>query len=325
MYNQTEAILSQYDLEINEVTKGRGNYICNTNKGMKLLVPFSGSKEKGEFLKDYLKAIERNDFPVEQIMVNNQAEAVTEDEVTGERFIVKDYIAGTELNTGRLSEMEEAVHLLGIYHNTAKKIELIIPNKIKESAGNVVDSRQRHYRELVKVKNYIRSRKKKNEFEQIYMQNYAPMLATAEDSIGRLIQQEKEEPECSICHGDFNQHNVLHEDKNWYMVHFECFTYSWSIMDLANFLRKMLEKNNWDISLGMHLIDTYDKTCVLQEDTLYQLYGLLLFPEKFWKITNHYISSRKAWISGRDIDKLKKVIEQETQRLKFMENLFSIL
>ena len=325
MYNQTEAILSQYDMEINEVVKGRGSYICNTNRGMKLLVPFCGSKEKGEFLNSYLKLLKEHGFWVEQILLNKNMEAVTEDEGTGERFIVKDYVAGTELNTARYSEMEAAVCLLAEYHAISEKMEIEIPDRIKESAKLVVDTRYRHYRELVKVKNYIRSRKKKNEFEQIYMKNFEPMLATAERSMELLKEQALQTPKCDVCHGDYNQHNVVFSEERWKMIHFENIMYCWSVVDLANFLRKMLEKNNWDIELGMHLIEIYHKHCPMEAVQLRQLYGILLFPEKFWKITNHYINSRKAWISGRDIEKLKKVIEQETRRLNFMENLFSIL
>jgi len=325
LYNQTEAVLAQYEIEIREIIKGRGCHICDTNQGMKVLVPFNGSKDKGEFLKEYLKCVNESGFFVEQIMPNINGEAVTEEEGSQERFILKSYVSGTELDTGRFKEMEEAICLLAKYHNVSQKIELVVPEKMKDSVETVVDSRQRHYRELIKVKNYIRNRKKKNEFEQIYMRNFLPMLTTAENSMNELLQQAKANPKCDICHGDFNQHNVVCENHTWHMIHFESFTYTWSVMDLANFLRKMLEKNNWDVTLGMHLIECYDKNCALQKEELGQLYGLLLFPEKFWKITNHYMHSRKSWISQRDIDKLKKVIEQETQRLNFMEKLFSIL
>ena len=325
MYNQTDAILSQYEIEVNEVVKGRGSYICDTNQGMKVLLPFNGSKEKGEFLKNYLFLLKENGFVVEQVLQNKNQEAITEEEGTGCRFWLKDYISGEELNTGLLAEMEAAVALLAKYHSISRKLQVPISEKMKENIGNVVESRQRHFRELVKVKNYIKNRKKKNEFEQIYMQNFTPMLATAEASMQELTKCVKENPACDICHGDFNQHNVICNDKVWYMVNFENYSYSWSVMDLANFLRKMLEKSNWNVSLGMCLIEAYDRYCPLAKAELEQLYGLLLFPEKFWKVTNHYMNSRKAWISLRDIEKLKKVIGQEQERLNFVENLFSIL
>ena len=325
MYNQTDAILSQYEIEVNEVVKGRGSYICSTNQGMKVLLPFSGSKEKGEFLRTYLNLLQENGFIVEQIMANAKGEAITEEEGTGERFLLKDYFPGIELNTGQITEMEEAVALLANYHKVSQMVQNCVPERMKESIGNVIDSRQRHYRELVKVKNYIKNRKKKNEFEQIYMKHFLPMLVTAEASMKELEKISQKNPKCDICHGEFNQHNVIYRENKWYMVNFENFLYSWRVMDLANFLRKMLEKTSWDTALGMRLIEVYDKHYSLSKEDMCQLYGLLLFPEKFWKITNHYINSRKAWISGRDIDKLKKVIEQEQARLNFMENLFKKL
>ena len=49
MYNQSEALLEQYDLDIKQITKGRGAYICDTSQGMKLLIPFRGSKERAAF------------------------------------------------------------------------------------------------------------------------------------------------------------------------------------------------------------------------------------------------------------------------------------
>ena len=95
--------------------------------------------------------------------------------------------------------------------------------------------------------------------------------------------------------------------------------------DLANFVRKMLEKNEWNKELGLSLISEYDRYRPMRKEEYQQLHALLLFPEKFWKVSNHYMNSRKTWISGRDIDKLKKVIEQEEKRLDFIENVFAFL
>ncbi len=325
MYNQTEAILSQYELEIHEVKKGRGTYICDTDKGMKLMVAFRGSNEKGMVLKELLEQLLINDFPVEQIMLNKNDEVVTRDEITGESFLVKDYITGRELDTGNPEELKAAVRLLALYHEAMKQVALELPEKVRDNARQVVEIRKRHQRELIKVKNFIRNRKKKCEFEQLFMCSYVPMLDTVEKSIHILEKQELQSPECMLCHGDVNQHNILCQNGNWRLVHFEGFTYSWSVLDLANFLRKIMEKNTWDVQLGMDLIHTYRKYTTMEDATLLQLYGLLLFPEKFWKITNHYMNSRKSWISERDIDKLKKVIEQEEERLNFMQNLFSFI
>lgn len=323
MYNQTEAVLAQYELEIRQITKGRGSYICDTDKGKKLLVPFRGSKERGEWLKQYLERISEAGFTVEQIYSNKNAEAVTMDEVTGESFIIKDQIAGMELNTAHFGEMLEAVEVLAEYHLVA---EQVLAEEVRDDLTvDIVDTRMRHHKELIKVRNYIRGRKKKMEFERLYMDHFPKMLISAKRSIEILEQQASLKPKCVICHGDCNQHNMVWAAGAWHMIHFENVVYSWVVWDLANFIRKMLEKNGWDAELGMELVKAYDKIRPLGRDGYLQLYALLLFPEKFWKVTNHYMNSNKAWVPARDIEKLQKVIEQEPKRLNFAENLFSNL
>ena len=321
MYNQTEWILSNYEIEIHGITKGRGNYICETEKGRKALTPFRGSKEKGMQLKQTLEALEQNGFVVEQIELNKDLEAVTEDENTGERFLLKTYVEGTEINTDRLEDMKEAVKVMAIFHNAVKKIEpRMLQTVLRES---VVELYQRHYRELKNAKNYIRNRKKRNEFEQIYLKNFDKNKSLAERSLELLEKQEKDIECYQLCHGDFNQHNIVLVGGRYQLINLENLSYNWSMTDLANFMRKMLEKNDWDVRIGMELIGTYNSYRKIEKREQAQLYGLLLFPEKFWKVTNHYMNSRKSWISERDIDKLKRVIAQEELRLNFMENVFS--
>ena len=108
------------------------------------------------------------------------------------------------------------------------------------------------------------------------------------------------------------------------MIHFENMCYNLAVSDLAKFLRKMLEKNNWSCELGMRLIEEYGQVRPLSKDELKQLYVILLFPEKFWKISNHYVNSHKAWVCERDIEKLEHMVRQENARTLFLENLFSI-
>ena len=84
----------------------------------------------------------------------------------------------------------------------------------------------------------------------------------------------------------------------------------------------MLEKNNWNTGLGMDLIRAYDGVRKLSAQELRYLYLYLAYPEKFWKIANHYYNTHKAWLSGRNIEKLEKVIAQENARSQFLEILF---
>ena len=72
----------------------------------------------------------------------------------------------------------------------------------------------------------------------------------------------------------------------------------------------------------MDLIRNYDRVKKLSPEELKYLYVYLAYPEKFWKIANRYYNSHKAWLSGRNIEKLEKVIAQEDAREHFLQMLF---
>jgi CotS family spore coat protein len=129
----------------------------------------------------------------------------------------------------------------------------------------------------------------------------------------------------TLCHGAFHQHNVLRTPQGMQIVNFEAMCWNEPVVDLANFVRKMMEKNQWEVSLGLGLLESYDRTRTLAAGEWQLLYDILLFPEKFWKISNHYNNSHKAWLSERDTQKFRQIIAAEQKRARFLENLFSFL
>lgn len=324
MYNQPEAILDQYDLSVNQITKGRGMYICDTSRGMMLLMPFRGSKERADFLRQILKNFQEEGMIVEQIYQTKENEVLAEDEA-GIKYLLKDMFAGSECSTRSREEMKAALELLAQFHRLSNACLVEIPEFLKSEKNSLVLLYEKHNRELVKVKNYVKSRKKKNEFEMKFQEQYPHFIENADCSLEQLRNWDGDTREYCLCHGDFNQHNVLKTKEGWRIVNFEYMNYNLPVLDLANFLRKMLEKNNWNEELGMQLIESYTKVRALSAGEYKQLYLTLLFPEKFWKIANHYYNSHKAWLSGRDIDKLNKVVAQEEARSSFLEKLFAFL
>lgn len=324
MYNQPEVVMEQYDLEVKQIMKGRGAYICDTSQGMKLLKEFRGSAERAEFLAMILETLQNAGFEAEQIQKTKEGQVLVSDE-SGEKYILKDMVQGTECSTKSWEEMKEAVRLLAHFHQTASVYSAIVPEFMKAGKNELQELYEKHNRELIKVKNYVRSRKKKNEFEMKFQEHYPHFMENAKDIVSRLQQQKLEEQCFLLCHGDYNQHNVIKTENGWRIIHFEYMNYNAAVMDLANYLRKMLEKNNWSSGLGMELILAYQEIRPLSVTEHQELYLTLAYPEKFWKLANHYYNSHKAWLSGRNIEKLDKVITQERARLEFLQNLHSYI
>lgn len=328
MYNREEEILEQYDVEVKSTAKGRGALICDTDKGMLLLKEFRGSKERAAFLYDILDFLSEQGALTETIVPAKDGEILIKDEMTDTTYFLKNWYVGRECDVRNREDILTAVKELANLHNLTKQYQKEIPGFLKADKNSLLTEYERHNRELNKVKNYIRNKNKKNEFELLFMKVYESYKTQAYEVTVQLKRQLESLEEAvaeqmwGLCHGDYNQHNVINSQGEWVLLNFEQMSYDILVQDLANFIRKILEKYNWDTGLGIEMIIAYDQVRKLLPEELEQLYLRLAYPKKYWKIANHYCSSRKSWISGRDIEKLEKVIAQEVERKQFLKMLF---
>lgn len=320
VYIRPEQVLEQYDLEVKAVSRGRESYICDTSQGMKVLKEYRGSMERAEFLAGMLKHLRAQGIFVETVTMakDGMPIAVNEDET---KYILVDAFSGAECDTRDRDAMLKAVSQLASLHNASESYEGQVPLFVRTDQNARLLLYEKHNRELRKVKNYVRSKKKKNEFEVMFMEQYERFMQKAMQVTERLGAAGGEE-RIGFCHGEYNQHNVIFGKEKVAIVNFEGFSYQAQISDLGNFMRKMLEKNNWNTGLGMDFICAYDKVRKISKAEQEYLYLYLAYPEKFWKIANHYYNAHKAWLSGRNIEKLEKLSKQEGQKEQFLEILF---
>ena len=320
VYNRPEEVLEKYELEVKAVSRGRESYICDTDRGQKLLKEYRGSTSRAEFLMGMLEHLRRQGLCVETVNRTKEGMpiAVGEDET---KYILYDTWNGSECDVKKREEMIGAVKKLAELHNASSTYQGEIPEFVKANQNALLFLYEKHNRELNKVKNYIRAKKKKNEFELLFIGQYERYMQKANLVTEQLRGMQPEPGIIGFCHGDYNQHNVIFSGKEIAVVHFDSFAYQIRVSDLANFMRKMMEKHSWNTGLGLDFIRAYDKVRKLSAQELRYLYLYMAYPEKFWKIANHYYNAHKAWISGRNIEKLEKFIEQENEREQFLEML----
>lgn len=321
MYNRPEQILEQYELKVKSVARGRDCYLCDTDLGMKALSEYRGSKERAGFLAEMLDFLRQQGLLVENIIRTREEEplAVEED---GSKFILSDAFYGAECDVKNREDMMTAVQKLADLHKASEGFSKEIPEFVKNNRNSLLMLYEKHNRELRQVRNYIRSRRKKNEFEEMFAKQYERFMGKATEVTKQLSQMDTLQATFGFCHGDYNHHNVIFSKQGIAIVGFDHFSYDIQISDLANFIRKMLEKNNWNTGLGIDLIQAYNGIRPMERAEFQYLYFYLAYPEKFWKIANHYNNSHKAWLSGRNIEKMEKVIEQEEVREQFLQMLF---
>lgn len=182
----------------------------------------------------------------------------------------------------------------------------------------------RRKKEITRVQSYIRRRKNKNALEQLIMKETPYFAEQADTAIG-MLGEISGRLENQVCHGDFHYHNLIYSPEENWICQSSRFHLGPQIMDFYLFLRKCMEKQNWDWGLAENLLTIYRQDCPVKSEELQFLYCLFLFPEKYWKQLNFYIQSNKAWMPEKNVVKLRNVIELEAKRQVFLENFRRIL
>ncbi len=323
MYNRTEIILEAYPYEFTDVMKGRGAYFCCCQDGSrKILKEFSGSASKAELLDRFLRYLNERGCVAEQIIYTKEGQVLHTD--TDEtRYYMRTWFEGRECDTRNREDILCAVRRLAQFHTDTAAFQEELPQTMCKTPDFLEQEYRRHIKELHKVRNYIKSKKKRNEFETDFLKEYGYYLNQAEEAADRLRQTTAEASMrfFGICHGDYSQHNLLFTAQGPVIINYERFCKDAYISDFAHFFRKIMEKHNWNTGLGMDMIRAYDKIRRLEGWELRQLCIRMRYPEKFWKVANHYFNSKKSWANNRDGEKLVKICAQERERAEFLKIL----
>ena len=124
-----------------------------------------------------------------------------------------------------------------------------------------------------------------------------------------------------LCHGDLDQHHVLMGSHYVAIVEYNRMHLGLQVEDLYRFMRKVMEKHNWNLRLGGMMLAAYERVLPMTKEERRALYYLFLYPEKYWKQINYYYNANKAWLPARNIDKLKSLKEQEEARQAFLREI----
>ncbi|MBQ7933779.1 MAG: phosphotransferase [Lachnospiraceae bacterium] len=330
------SLLEQYDIEVLRTRKGRGAYIIDTPQGPLIFKEYVGPESRAAVQNRLLKQIqEAGVVTVEQLLPTREETFLVKDvDETG--YILKTYPEGRELNISDREECLEAVRLLGRLHQSMILTE--IPTSVQGDDDEAVipqdrylSSQQKRYekgcKELRRVRKYLLQRSQKTDFELSLLHHYGYFQEQADRVCKEWTDYSRlQEPDPGVfCHGDYQYHNILFSNQGMVVVNFEKFVADHQIRDLYLLLRKLLEKSSWSLSLGQELIAAYEQICPMSALSRIDLYYRLAYPEKFRKIVNFYYNSGKAWIPGRNQEKLDKIVEQEKNKQYFLEKVFQVI
>ena len=212
MYIRPEQIAEQYEMEVKSISKGRDCFLCETDLGMRALKEYRGSVERAEFLAGMLDFLKGQNIVAEQIFYTKEGEIFARDEEE-QNYLLLSVFRGAECDTKSREDMVYAVRLLAGLHNATEQYPDEVPEFVKMNPNALLLLYEKHNRELRQVRNYIRGRKQKNEFEEMFMRQFAGFFEKAQAVTEQLQNMEIREELTGFCHGDYNQHNVIFRER----------------------------------------------------------------------------------------------------------------
>ena len=117
------------------------------------------------------------------------------------------------------------------------------------------------------------------------------------------------------------QHNVLFDRSKLILTNFEHAHLDVQCVDVALFLRKVMEKQGWKVYQGEKFLHSYEVVRPLGDKERQILALRMSYPEKLWKIANHYYHTNKAWIPAKNLEKLKTFVNQQKERERFVKRV----
>ena len=322
MIDKLAEVVEKYDMEIYGLKRGRGGLIYDTNRGKRQLVKLNeGEKHiyKEHMLKEELY---RRGFKyIDRFYENSKGELLTYDRYRTP-YILREYFEGRECNLESNDDLMIAANNLGQLHMVMRDMD-IWKMEEEDRILRVLDKRNR---ELVRVKKYIKYKNDKNEFELVYTACFDKLYDLAkrvEDKLATFSFGDMKVP-VGICHGTYNQHNVVIGNDYVATINLDRFFIDNQLMDLYQLIRKTMEKTNYELNPVKTIIEEYEKIVPLGEIDYKFLYLMLMYPEKFYKITNRYYNTKKTFVPPKMLEKLKNTIEKQQELDKFLV-LFSDL
>ena len=322
MVEQALSSLDQYDLEIKGVRKGRGFWIVNCKSGDYVLKEYKGSPERVLLQKKITSQIvERTGVVVQEIVPNRDGEWISLDG-DERKYMLQTYMEGRECNIKDERECALAVSTMarmhkGMYLNKSEAFS-VSPYSLKREF-------EKRNIELRRIRRYLKEKRQKNDFERFLHRHFNYFFEKALQVEEEWQEYEafcmKESDTQAFCHGDYQHHNVWLSCQEVMVLQFEKFAPDLPCRDLYLFLRKWMEKNNWNMEAGKAVLEIYEKeremTCAEWISMIYRF----AYPEKFWKIANYYFNSKKSFMPEKNVEKLEKILEQDQDRELFINNV----
>ena len=325
LYDYGLSTLAQYELTADRSARTRGALLCYTSQGLLILREFHGSEKKLKKQQELLLHLKESGINTDYFLQNTQESLISRDK-DQLAFTLQHWYEGRECDTKSRDDIIKSVRTLARLH-ILMKMEPV--EEYRERS--LRDEYLRHNQELRKIRKFIRKKGATCVFEKEYLASVEWFLQRAQHALELLDETEYDRlrelswKDGQVCHGEYNQHNVLilkGENEATAVTNFGHWSFDIQMSDLYRFMRKILEKYNWNLNLAKEMLREYNRIRPISMLEWQNLKVRFTYPEKYWKLANYYYSHKKVWISEKNVEKLQNLIRQRENWEDFGQKCF---
>lgn len=320
----------QFNIKIEVIRPNKGIYYLKTNAGERCLKRINFGAQKLLFVCGAKEHLINNGFTkVDRYYLNNEGEPYAI--VNEDLYTLTEWIQGRECDFHNINDVEIAAKGLAKLHEASKGYDPPENSKLKSDLGRWPHLMEKRIKSLDKMRDMARKRNNKTEFDMTYiksMENYKALAIRANnilksseyETICALTEEEK-----SFCHHDYTYHNIILDNTNEVnIIDFDYCKREVRSYDIANFITKVLKRNEWNISYAERIISAYNSVSELKESEYRLIFAFLVFPQRYWRLANRFYYNEVTWGQNTFNKKINSIIEENQNYTKFIED-FKVL
>ncbi len=314
----------QFDIKIETIKANKGVYYLKTNKGERCLKRINYGPQKLLFVYGAKEHLVKNGFgnlDRYYLNVNDEPYALVNEDL----YTLSEWLEGRECDFRNIDEVKVAAKTLAGMHEASKGYDPPENSKLKSDLGRWPHLMEKRTKSLDKMKDIIRKKNIKNDFDMIYLKSmefYRDLgkqaLQTLKESnyyeLCMVAEQEK-----TFCHHDFTYHNIIIDNNEKpHIIDFDYCKREVRTFDISNFMIKVLKRVDWNIDFAKAIIEAYNSVCKLRDDEYKVLYAYLQFPQRYWRLANRYYYNEVNWGQNTFTNKLSSIIDEKDKFLSFL-------
>ncbi|PWK13817.1 CotS family spore coat protein [Tumebacillus permanentifrigoris] len=215
-------------------------------------------------------------------------------QVGGETYYATQWVRGQEVDFRSMPQLALTARTLADFHEASRGYE---PKGYRPAMiFDLVDRFQDRRDEFNMWKKRAKAKSRPDEVDKKFLRLVDAYIAQADQALtvmkrpnvrAHLLYEEDDPP---LCHLDLTPYNMVYTTIGQVcLIDLDFCTYGPRTLDLAHLVRRALQRADWEEDVLRHALVNYNAVRLLTVAEYVLLYGLLVFPHRFWRISyQHY-------------------------------------